>query len=202
MKTRTSTLLAAAIAAMALISVNASAEGPDHGRRGYDEGRHRNSVHADNRSHNNGHNPGHNTRPSDSYRPMPNDRITPSVGHNPGHNFGHNPSPNIGRERYSEHRPEYRPEPRPRHHARYRRPEPPRNFHRSPAFYRTARIFTDCLAAAAANAIVGAIVSNIPPYCTEVLIDGSVFYLADNILYRPVVISGRPYFEIASPYYY
>lgn len=207
MKTRTSTLLAVSIAMMAFISVNASAQGPDYGRRG-DGGRrghsterveHRNgnfakrpSSHSDNRSYT--EHRGHNNGPAVHHnnRPAPDNHITPSVGHHPAPAHRHH--------EYADHRPDYRPAPR--HHEHYRRPVAPRYYHRSAAYYRRAHIFADCLAAAAANALAGAIVANIPPYFSEILINGTLFYLADNILYRPVIISGRPYFEVASPYYY
>lgn len=219
MKTRTSSLLAAVIAMTALISVNASAQGPDGGRR---SGSHNGGARVENHSatrgnynngpahngnhgnggpainnnhggnhrgpaHNNGNHYGDNRGPAhnNGYRPAPNNHINPSVGHGPGP---------------AHHHDHYRPAPRPRDH--YRRPIPPRYFNRSAAYYRRAHIFADCLAAAAANALLGAIVANIPPYYTEVIINGAIFYLADNILYRPVAIYGRPYFEIVSPYYY
>ena len=108
-------------------------------------------------------------------------------GHNPGHNPGYKPAPRPRPE--IAHRP-HRPAPRPVYHR-------PR-VHR----VNTARVVGDIIAAAAINAAIGAIVTALPPYHVEVIINGRVYYLADNILYSPVVINGIPCFEVVNNRYY
>ena len=47
------------------------------------------------------------------------------------------------------------------------------------------------------EAPVGAVVSNIPGNYEEVEIDGETYYQVGNTLYRPSVIKGKLYFEVA-----
>ena len=183
MKKFTTSVLVISIAMMGTLSLNASAKGPDNNRRSdgprIENRNHRPSGrHGDNAFHP-GHKGGNYDRPSARHRSH-------------GHGIGHRPAPPP--------RPAVRPAPR-------RHPAPaPRPRYRRPAGYRAARIVGDVIITAAAitaaNAIIGSIVSALPPYRTELVINGSVFYLADNILYRPVVINGLPCFEIVNNRYF
>lgn len=203
MKKFTTSVLVISIAMMGTLSLNASAKGPDNNRRSdgprIENRNHRPSgKHGDNAFHpgNKGGNPGaHN---GNYNRPM-----AGNPGHNPGYHPGHNPGHNhgIGHRPAPAPRPAVRPAPRPR-------PVPVHHRHHShrPAGYRAARIVGDAIITAAAitaaNAIVGAIVNALPPYYTELVINGRVFYLADNVLYSPVVINGVPCFEIVNNRYF
>ena len=98
------------------------------------------------------------------------------------------------------------------HHAPAHRPRPvvhhrPAPRPRSVVVYRNnsrriRRAVATIAAIEATRAIVGSLVYNLPPYCREVLIDGAVFYVADNILYRPMVVNGAPCFEVVNPEFY
>ena len=178
MKKFIASVLVISIAMMGTLSYNAAAKGPNdkkgNGPRIENHGNRPSGNHGDN-AFRPGNKPGNNHA---------------NVGHG---NIGHGhatPAP-----RPAAVRPAPRPEPRPAPRPRYRRP----------AGYRAARIVGDAIVTAAAitaaNAIIGAIVNALPPYYTEILINGRVFYLADNILYRPVVINGVPCFEIVNNRY-
>ena len=187
MKKFIASVLVISIAMMGTLSYNAAAKGPDsrkgNGPRIENHGNRPSGNHGDNafRPGHSGHNPGHNHGNAPGYKP----------GHNPGHSHGHNPG--------------YRPAPRPRPEIAHRphRPAPRPVYHR-PRVHRvnTARIVGDIIAAAAINAAIGAIVTALPPYHVEVIINGRVYYLADNILYSPVVINGIPCFEVVNNRYY
>lgn len=190
MKKFTTSVLVISIAMMGTLSLNASAKGPDNNRRSdgprienrnnRPSGRHGdNAFHPGHRGGNPGAHNGNYNRPTARH-------------HGHGHGIGHRPAPPP--------RPAVRPAPR-------HRPAPaPRPRYRRPAGYRAARIVGDAIITAAAitaaNAIIGTIVNALPPYYTELVINGRVFYLADNVLYSPVVINGVPCFEIVNNRYF
>lgn len=191
MKKFTTSVLVISIAMMGTLSYNAAAKGPDKNRKG-------DGPRIENRNRPSGNHSGSAFHPGNKPGKKPGDRPAkvgkPSSGK---HAMGHKPAP--------VHRPAVRPAHRPAP-----RPVPaPRHRHRSHASYRVARtidrtamIVSDIIAAAALNYAIGTIVSALPPYRTEVIVNGAPFYLVDNILYRPVVISGIPYFEIVNNRYF
>ena len=132
-------------------------------------------------------------------------------GHGRGNNYGDPIYSKAPKARH--HHNEYRPAARPAvHHAPAPAPRPV--VHHRPAprprpvvVYRNngrriRRAVATIAAIEATRAIVGSLVYNLPPYCREVLIDGAVFYVADNILYRPMVVNGAPCFEVVNHEFY
>ncbi|MBO4570595.1 MAG: hypothetical protein J5699_01555 [Bacteroidales bacterium] len=187
MKKFIASVLVISIAMMGTLSYNAAAKGPNN--------------HKGNgpRIENHGNRPSGNHHGDNAFRPG-NDKPGNNHG-NVGHNNGHHANVGHGHATPAP-RPAVRPAPRPE-------PRPaPRPRHRRPAGYRVARaidraavMIGDAIAVAAVNAAIGAIVTALPPYHVEVIINGRVYYLADNILYSPVVINGIPCFEVVDNRY-
>lgn len=178
MKNISRSILLVAVAMMCSVSFNnAAAEGPNHGRGpGYGNVEHRGDKGR-----------GHHDRYSDPvYSHAPAARHNGPAVHHGGPAIHHAPAPRP--------RPvvKYRPAPRPRPVAVYH----------NNAGRRIRRAIATAAAIEATRAIVGSLVYNLPPYCREILIDGAIFYVADNILYRPIVVNGAPCFEVVNPEYY
>lgn len=66
---------------------------------------------------------------------------------------------------------------------------------------RIRRAIATAAAIEATRYAIGAIVSALPPYYNEVIINGVPYYCSGNILYRPVVINGAPCFEVVDNNY-
>ena len=220
MKNISASALIIAIAMMGAVSYNAAAD--NHGRgpgNGRIESNHGNRSNRSNGHHNGGANayhpgdkhgaPAHNPGMGRGNAPAGHRNIDrgPAAGHHGaiGHNGpAHRPDVHCPAPRPAEfHRPAPRPRPVAVHHHAPR----PVIYHDYPSRYyrRAARRAAAAMATAAAieatRYAIGAIVSALPPYYTEVIIDGIPYYLSGNILYRPIVINGAPCFEVVDNNY-
>ncbi len=207
MKNISASALIIAIAMMGAVSYNAAAD--NHGRgpgNGRIESNHGNRSNGHHNGGANAYHPG-DKHGAPAHNPGMGRGNAPAghhgaVGHNPGHNSGpasiHRPAP---APRHDIHRPA--PRPAVVHHHAPR----PVVYHNYPARYyrraarRAAAAMATIAAIEATRYAIGAIVSALPPYYTEVIIDGIPYYLSGNILYRPIVINGAPCFEVVDNNY-